>query len=258
MEEHRNQSAVERRLKEALKNDRARIQVGRIGNPVEKTFVLPRECATINDVWHVIGLKGTGSDTYAVDRCVRAGGSRHRLIMRSIPPSGANTARSTRSRSTSCSARAFPRSRSASRARRSMPSSNWRKPRRRPASTSLLRDNAVIQSQVGVAQAQLAAARAFFFARLGGDLAGGADRQRCRSTSGCGCAWRPSTPASRRRQVVETAYLAAGATAVFESNPFERRFRDMHAVSQQVQSHFSIFEVIGRHFLGLPPNSRLI
>src|SRR5438477_203488 len=30
MEEHRNQGAVERRLKEALKNDRARIQVGRI------------------------------------------------------------------------------------------------------------------------------------------------------------------------------------------------------------------------------------
>src|SRR5262249_28547960 len=30
MEEHRNQIAVERRLKEALKNDRARIQVGRI------------------------------------------------------------------------------------------------------------------------------------------------------------------------------------------------------------------------------------
>ena len=30
MEEHRNQAAVERRLKEAMKNDRARIQVGRI------------------------------------------------------------------------------------------------------------------------------------------------------------------------------------------------------------------------------------
>ena len=30
MEEHRNQIAVERRLKDALKNDRARIQVGRI------------------------------------------------------------------------------------------------------------------------------------------------------------------------------------------------------------------------------------
>jgi indole-3-acetate monooxygenase len=60
------------------------------------------------------------------------------------------------------------------------------------------------------------------------------------------------------RQVVETAYLAAGATAIFESNPFERRFRDMHAVSQQAQSQFQIFESIGRHFLGLPHGSRLI
>jgi len=44
------------------------------------------------------------------------------------------------------------------------------------------------------------------------------------------------------RQIVETVYLATGATAVFESNPFERRFRDMHAVSQQSQSQFSIYE----------------
>ncbi len=58
--------------------------------------------------------------------------------------------------------------------------------------------------------------------------------------------------------MVENAYLAAGATAVFQSNPFERRFRDMHAVSQQAQSQFAIYEAVGRHFLGLPPNSRLI
>jgi hypothetical protein len=45
---------------------------------------------------------------------------------------------------------------------------------------------------------------------------------------------------------------------VFEANPFERRFRDMHAVSQQAQSQFSIYEAIGRHYLGLPANSRLI
>ncbi|MGA2944815.1 MAG: hypothetical protein ABSE50_22545, partial [Xanthobacteraceae bacterium] len=60
------------------------------------------------------------------------------------------------------------------------------------------------------------------------------------------------------RQVSENTYLAAGATAVFESNPFERRFRDMHAVSQQAQSQFSIYEAIGRYFLGLPHGSRLI
>jgi indole-3-acetate monooxygenase len=60
------------------------------------------------------------------------------------------------------------------------------------------------------------------------------------------------------RQVAETVYLAAGATAVFENNAFERRFRDMHAVSQQAQSQLSIYEAVGRHFLGLPHGSRLI
>ena len=37
------------------------------------------------------------------------------------------------------------------------------------------------------------------------------------------------------RDVVDFAYHAAGATAIFESNPFERRFRDLHTVTQQSQ-----------------------
>ena len=36
------------------------------GEPLQKTFVVPRHSAVIKDVWHVIGLKGTGSDTYAL------------------------------------------------------------------------------------------------------------------------------------------------------------------------------------------------
>src|SRR5262249_35486691 len=36
------------------------------GQAVQKTFVVPRRCAAIKDVWHVIGLKGTGSDTYTL------------------------------------------------------------------------------------------------------------------------------------------------------------------------------------------------
>ena len=36
------------------------------GKPVQKTFVVPRERATFQDVWHVMGLKGTGSNTYTL------------------------------------------------------------------------------------------------------------------------------------------------------------------------------------------------
>ena len=60
------------------------------------------------------------------------------------------------------------------------------------------------------------------------------------------------------RAVVDTAYHAAGASAIFESNPFERRFRDINTVSQQVQAHFSLFESIGQHFLGLPLHPKFI
>jgi indole-3-acetate monooxygenase len=122
---------------------------------------------------------------------------------------------------------------------------------------SVLRDNAVVQSQVGVAESQLAAARVYFLHALSGIWEA---MQAGKPTMDQRVALRMAIAhaSQQARQVVDTAYHAAGATAIFESNPFERRFRDAHAVSQQVQSHFSIFEVIGRHFLGLPPNSRLI
>jgi hypothetical protein len=60
------------------------------------------------------------------------------------------------------------------------------------------------------------------------------------------------------REVAETAYVDAGATAIFEGQPFERRMRDMHAVSQQVQASPSHFQSVGQHILGLEPNARFI
>jgi hypothetical protein len=50
----------------------------------------------------------------------------------------------------------------------------------------------------------------------------------------------------------------SSATAIFDSSAFERRFRDMHTVSQQVQAHSSNFELIGQHLLGLNPRSKFL
>jgi alkylation response protein AidB-like acyl-CoA dehydrogenase len=51
-------------------------------------------------------------------------------------------------------------------------------------------------------------------------------------------------------QVVQAVYRLAGSTAVFQAQPFERRFRDMHAVSQQAQASRFHFETVGRFLLG--------
>jgi alkylation response protein AidB-like acyl-CoA dehydrogenase len=55
--------------------------------------------------------------------------------------------------------------------------------------------------------------------------------------------------------VVDMAYHAAGSTAIFEENPFERRFRDIHTVSQQVQGRQEHFETVGQYLLGLDPDT---
>jgi hypothetical protein len=56
--------------------------------------------------------------------------------------------------------------------------------------------------------------------------------------------------------VVDAAYHMAGATAVFKSNKFERRFRDMHAIKQQIQARDTHYEDAGRAILSGSPVAR--
>jgi len=52
---------------------------------------------------------------------------------------------------------------------------------------------------------------------------------------------------------VVTAVYHAGALAIFESNPLERRMRDIHAGTQQGQGRPIDFETVGQMLMGLPP-----
>lgn len=229
---------------------------GADGNPIQKTLVVPREKAKIDDVWHVIGLKGTGSDTYTFtdvfvperyaigfhaltpaewyERGPLYQFTIYQLFGASFPAVALGIARSMLDAFCALAQKKTPTGQSV-----------------------MLRDNPVVQSQVGVAQSSLAAARCFLFDALeeiwqAAQSATFTMDHRVRLRMAC------INASQQARQVAETTYLAAGATAVFQSNPFERRLRDMHAVSQQAQSQFAIYEAVGRHFLGLPPNSRLI
>ena len=56
------------------------------------------------------------------------------------------------------------------------------------------------------------------------------------------------------REAVAQLYASAGALAIFNSRPFERRFRDMHTLSQQIQSRDSHFEAVGRAMFNGDPD----
>src|SRR6185437_10609687 len=53
------------------------------------------------------------------------------------------------------------------------------------------------------------------------------------------------------RDVTNACYHAAGATAIFTGNPFERRLRDMSAIAQQLQGRRAHYETVGKFLLGL-------
>jgi alkylation response protein AidB-like acyl-CoA dehydrogenase len=47
------------------------------------------------------------------------------------------------------------------------------------------------------------------------------------------------------------SYRAAGTTAIMNSQPFERRFRDALSASQHLQAMMPHVEMVGRHILGV-------
>jgi alkylation response protein AidB-like acyl-CoA dehydrogenase len=124
------------------------------------------------------------------------------------------------------------------------------------AQTSL-RDNHAVQSKVAFASATLQSARAWLHQVLGEAWQEAQDGTLSLETR---MAIRLSSTFAiqQARQVVDTAYHEAGATAIFDANPFERRFRDINAVTQQVQGRHTHFETVGQWMLGLSPQMRWI
>jgi alkylation response protein AidB-like acyl-CoA dehydrogenase len=120
-----------------------------------------------------------------------------------------------------------------------------------------LRDDNVIQAQVSQSEARLRAARAFLLSSLDEiwrDIGGsGRVTDDHNTTIRLASTW----AIHQARDVVDTAYHAAGATAIFESNPFERRFRDIHTVIQQYQGRQAHFETVGQALLGLEPEGAM-
>ena len=54
-------------------------------------------------------------------------------------------------------------------------------------------------------------------------------------------------------QVVDMSYNLCGSGAIFASNPIQRRFQDMHVMTQHIQAHHSHYETAGQAMLGLEP-----
>jgi alkylation response protein AidB-like acyl-CoA dehydrogenase len=230
-------------------------RMGPNGKPLEaRTMLFPRASASFEDVWQVMGLKGTGTDNYSVadvfvpeeqsftresaaDR--REAGPLYRFSIFSMFGVGfagvaLGIARVTLDEFIALAGKKTP--------------AQWQ---------VTLRDNASIQSMVGLAEARLQSGRALVretfrdLWSLAPTVTNMSLDHRLRMRMATCFA------IQQAKDVVDACYHAAGASAIFEKGPFERRFRDMHAVTQQTQGQFGNFELVGQGLLGFQPEARL-
>lgn len=225
---------------------------GADGQPEVRWMLFPLADTTMLDVWHVLGLRGTGSDSFSVSDVFVA---EDYTVPRYDEPAprepnplycfpyvsmfavgfagvALGIARSTLDAFVALARDKTPR-----------------------GFKGTLRQNGVIQSETARAEARLASARLYMMTSLEEiwQAVGRSrhltldQRVRIRLTA--------SHAIQQAKEVVTFAYHAAGSTAIFMSGAFERRFRDMYALTQQMQGRQDHFESVGQFLLGLDPNT---
>jgi alkylation response protein AidB-like acyl-CoA dehydrogenase len=215
------------------------------GAPEFRTIVFPASHATMYDVWDVIGLSGTGTDSYSVENlfvpekfavlrddvtALREKGSLYGITTYSMFGLGFAALATGVARATLDAAIDLARE-------------------KHSFGLAAMRENSAVQGLIGRTEGNLRAARAYLYATAAAawrDLTEtGKVTEEHRAAMRLASTWTLHQSA----QVVDTAYHMAGATAVFKANKFERRFRDMHAISQQIQSRDTHYEDVGKAIL---------
>jgi alkylation response protein AidB-like acyl-CoA dehydrogenase len=231
--------------------------VGSDGKPMIRTLLFPAAKAEFKRVWDVIGLRGTGSDSYSC-KDVRVP-STHSIVQDSISerrvkhPLYAFTSRNVYAIGFAGIALGV----AAGMLDILADLSGKRIPKGQEKS---IKGSPVLQSQFAQAAAQIESSRSYLHAtvdRVWNDLAAsGADAMPLGNRVALRLAASHAIKTSAK--VGEFAFHAAGAQAIFTGNPIERRVRDMIALRQHIQGRDDLFELCGQYLLGGTPEFVLV
>ncbi|HEX2492400.1 MAG TPA: acyl-CoA dehydrogenase family protein [Steroidobacter sp.] len=224
------------------------------GRPDWRLAFFPASDVEMIDTWHAAGLKGTGSHDIAVkdlrvpeERTVAAffGPARHegplyRMTLWSLLMTFMA---------------GFP----LGLARRALDEfSALAKRKSRSLEGAVLADDAAIQVDVARAEADLQAAQAFVFSAFTdawNTLCEGSENsleERTRMTMSVLHAIRACT------RVVDVAFHRCGGSALYDTNPLQRCFRDIHAAGQHIAFSLDTWKRVGKSLLGIEQSTFML
>ena len=212
----------------------------------ERTMLVRSEDVTWTDIWNTVGLRGTASDQFALeDFFVRSDHSITREFDRECRENGPLY----RMGNGTCYQVGFAGV--ACGIARGAIDNFLEITRKVPrGAKNALRENAVVQCNLAQSEVNLRAARCYVLQSMA-DIwkhlcAGAVITVEQRITMRLAA----THAIHKAREAVDFAYNAAGATAIFENHPLERRFRDIHTVTQQLQGQLRHFETVGAWMMG--------
>ncbi len=226
----------------------------RHGRPDDRSFLFPKSQATIIDDWQVLGLRGTGSDSYEVKALFIPDAH---APARDAPEELQEHGPLYQIRSTLLYASGFCGV-TLGLARRLLETYTALARRRHSkASINAMAANNVVQRDIALLEARLSAARAFLHEAAAqvhdAAVAGRLDvdtRIRLRLAASFGM--------NEATDVAVACYRGAGTIAILDRAPFERRFRDAMSAGQHLQALPGMIEMVGRHIIGVEDTVRYV
>jgi indole-3-acetate monooxygenase len=215
------------------------------GAPEIRTIVFPAASATMYDVWDVIGLSGTGTDSYSVDNLFIP----EKFAALRDDPTGLREKGPLYGFTTYTMFGLGFAAISVGVARATLDAAIELARGKASVGLKAMRENNAVLGAIGRVEGNLRAARAYIYATAAeawrDAMQTGKVTEEHRTALRLASTWTIHQAAS----VVDAAYHMAGATAVFRANKFERRFRDMHAIAQQIQARDNHYEDVGKVIL---------
>ncbi|MFN0316507.1 MAG: acyl-CoA dehydrogenase family protein [Burkholderiales bacterium] len=218
------------------------------GVQAERTMLVPASEPVLTDIWDTVGLRGTASDQFSLDdHYVRADHSMTRNFERECrEPGPVYRLAALQFYEMGFASVGMGIARASLGVFMDLARTKVQRGLKIP-----LRDNAAVQTNFAQAEAGLRSARAFLHQTVADTW-----KHVCQPGAKLTVEQRilirmASTHAIHQaREAVDFAYNTIGTSAVFASHPLERRFRDMHTVTQHLQGRMGHFETVGAWMLG--------
>jgi indole-3-acetate monooxygenase len=226
---------------------------GANGMPQVHQIVMPAADVTILDTWRVTGLRGTGSHDFTVDNLFVPEGLVQPLHLGTpMEPGPLYAFGLIPSFAVVKTAIALGIARHAIEALKDLALAKT------PAGqTSLLRERPALQVDLARAEACVRSARSFLHETVGEiwQCAAGGNPPSTEQRAWLRLA--AVDGVQRATDAVDLVYNAAAGSAIFESSPLERCFRDVHVIPAHIVVQPNVYEVAGRVFLNLPPGTMI-